>query len=327
MSNVLRITDQELKEFIGYLKFYGPAVDEGKIDIEKIGISLISLNKIFKKYSKQKNFKNISLKLGKIQKKCTEVNIFFEQIVPIAQPVAETATVLLAAKTIGITEMGKQFFGTIGQQIALGLFSKGKAVKQKKVIVRDGKIFVLLQNSEKENKEFLKEIYDTQKDFSISLKDLIQLEKEKEEKIQIGYYQNASPKKIAEVNLAQKDYFQAEEEIILEERLEEDFDESKAKNVRIVGKFIDYYGLAHKYHFSFQARKNQEEIGKQKILCKIKENIKISKIIDLLKPENQEKNICIFGKATKNSEDKIDKIKIEWVNEDENYDPKQKKLI
>lgn len=327
MSNALRIKDQESEQFIGYLKYYGPAVDEGKIDIEKIGTSLISLNKIFKKYSKRNNFKDISLKLGKVQRNCTEVNIFFEQIIPVAQPVAETAAILLAAKTIGITELGKQFFRTIGQQIALKLFSKGKSVKQKRIIIRDGKIFVLLQNSEREEGVFLKDIYDSKDDFSVSLKDLIQLEKAKEEKMQIGYYQNSLARKIAEIGLAQKDYFQAEEDLSLEERLEEDFDETRAENMRIMGKFIDYYGLAHKYHFSFQARKNQEEIGKQKILCKIENNIKISEIIDLLKPENQEKNICIIGKATKNSEDKVDKIKIEAISDDEYFDPKQAKLI
>ena len=84
--------------------------------------------------------------------------------------------------------------------------------------------------------------------------------------------------------------------------------------------------MARKYHFSFQARKNLDEIGKQKILCKLKK-IEISEIIDLLKPENQKANVCIFGKAIKDKDGKIDKIYIEWFNTDENYNPNQIKLI
>ncbi len=29
--------EEKQDQFVGYLKFYGPAVDEGEIDIEKIG--------------------------------------------------------------------------------------------------------------------------------------------------------------------------------------------------------------------------------------------------------------------------------------------------
>lgn len=70
--------NQESEQFIGYLKFFGPSVDEGKIDIEKIGISLVSLNKLFKKYPKKHAHENISLKLGNVQKNCTEVNVYLE---------------------------------------------------------------------------------------------------------------------------------------------------------------------------------------------------------------------------------------------------------
>lgn len=319
---------QDETQFIGYLKFFGPSVEEGKIDIEKIGNSLIALNKLFKKYAKSEEAKSISLKLGKVKKNCTEVNIFFEQIIPILKPVAETSTLLMVAKIadyIGITELGKQFFGTIGEQIALKLFSKGKKTEKQKEVVADGKVYVLLKNTDGEVRKFLKEIYDSQKEFAVPLKELIQLENKKEEKMEIGYYKNSSSQKVADIQVTQKDFFHAEEDLNFEEKLEEDFDEAKAENIKITGQFIDYYGMAHKYHFSFQARKNQEEIGKQKILCKT-DGLNVSEIIDLLKPENQ-KNICISGKATKNTEGKIDKIKIDWFNEDENFNPDQEKLI
>lgn len=316
-------------QFIGYLKFYGSSVDEGKIDIEKIGNSLIALNKLFKKYAKPEESKSISLKLGNIKKNCTEVNIFFEQIIPILQPVATTTTLLMGAKIadyIGITEFGKQFFGTIGQQVALKIFSKGKKIDKQNDVIENGNIFVLIKNSEGEEKLFPKEIYDSQKEFSTPLKSLVQLEDSGDEKMEVGYYHDKTSQKVTEINVGQKDFFNVDEETSFEERLEEEFDESKAQNIKIVGKFVDYFGMAQKYHFSFQARKNQEEIGKQKILCKT-DDLNVSEIIDLLKPEKQENNICIFGKATKSNDGKIDKIKIDWVNEDENFDPNQEKLF
>lgn len=320
---------QDQTQFVGYLKFFGPSVEEGKIDIEKIGNSLIALNKLFKKYANPEESKAISLKLGKIKKNCTEVNIFFEQIVPIIQPVATTAELLMVAKIIdyvGITEFGKQFFGTIGQQIALKLFSKGKKLEKQKDVIENGKLYVVVKNIEGDERKIIKEIYDSQKYFSVPLKDLIQLEDKKEEKMEVGYYENSESQKVADIQVTQKDFFNADEDQNFEERLEEEFDESKAEDIKVIGKFIDYYGMAHKYHFSFQARKNQEEIGKQKILCKT-DGLNMSEIIDLLKPEKQEKNICISGKATKNSDGKIDKIKIDWFNEDENFNPDQGKLF
>lgn len=321
--------EQNQTQFIGYLKYFGPSVDEGKIDIEKIGNSLIALNKLYKKYNKSEHLKTFSLKLGKITKNCTEVSIYLEQIVPIIQPVAITASLLMVAKIadyVGITELGKQFFGTIGQQIALKLFSKGKKINKQKDLVENGKLYVLLKNTEGEEEKFLKEIYDSEREYSNALKDLVQLEEKKEEEIEIGYYENSSSHIVADIRVAQKEYFYTDDEYNFEDRLEEDFDESKAINIKIIGKFVDYFGMAHKYHFSFQARKNQEEIGKQKILCKT-EGLNLSEIIDLLKPEKQEKNICISGKATKNNDGKIDKIKILWLNEDENFNPDQENLF
>ncbi|MFZ2193480.1 MAG: hypothetical protein WAV31_04525 [Candidatus Moraniibacteriota bacterium] len=321
-----KITKVDENEFVGYLKFFGPSVDDGKIDIEKIGNSLIALNKIYRKYSKQQKQNDLFLKLGKVQRNCTEVNVYLQQIATIAQPVVQTATWALIAKSSGIAEFGKQFFGTVGQQLALKIFSKGKNLEKKKEFAEDGNIFVLARNMDGDEKIFLKEMYDTQKDY-VCLSELVQLEKEKEEKMKIGYYHNSKPKDVGEVKLSEKEFFKStESNINFEEKLDEEFDETKAEEIKIVGKFVDYYGLAHKYNFSFQARKDQDEIGKQKILCKT-DNLNISEIIELLKPEKQEKNVCIFGKATKNNDDKIDKIKIEWINEDENYNPNQKKLI
>lgn len=139
--------------------------------------------------------------------------------------------------------------------------------------------------------------------------------------MKIGYKENGKDDQVAEIKYTDRDYFGTYSCLSLEERMNESFDETNAKDEQIVGKFVDFYGLAHKYHFVFQARKKQDDIGKQKILCIVKED-QISKILDYLKPEFS-KNVCIFGKATRDWEDKVDKIRIEWVNEDENCNPGQ----
>lgn len=309
------------------MKYFGPAVDDGQIDIEKIGTSLIALNRIFRKFSKKEAEKDFSLKLGKVQKNCTEVNVFLQQVTPIVQPAVTAGSILMIAKATGIQEFGKQFFGMLGQQIALELFAKGKSLIKKKEIAKNGQVFVALENSLREERLFPKEIYDNLYEYAPYIKDFVQLEESKEEKMKIGYYQSSNPQDVAEIRYTEKDFFQiTHSEKSIEERLDEDFDESNAEERLIVGKFIDYFGMARKYHFSFQARKNIEGIGKQKILCKLK-SITISEVIDLLKPENQKKNICIFGKATLDKEGKVDKIYIEWINSNENYNPDQERMF
>ncbi|MFC1637813.1 hypothetical protein ACFL2R_00170 [Patescibacteria group bacterium] len=321
-------SDKCEEQFVGYLKFFGPEVDDGRIDIEKVGNSLIALNRIYKNFSKQHDKKDLSLKLGGIKKNCTEINIHLEQIAAVVKPAVSTASWLMVAKSSGVMEFGKQFFGTIGQQLALKLFSKGGKIEKVKEFIEKDNVFVRVRNVNGEEKVFLKDDYDNQKEYSGALKNLVQLESEKEDKMEVGYYQNCNAKKVAEVNHDQKKYFSAiKKDLNIEDRLNESFDDSETEQIKIVGKFVDYHGLAHKYNFSFQARKNQEDIGKQKILCII-EGDKISDIaIDFLKPKNQKKNICIFGEANRNSEGKIDKIKVEWVNEDENFNHKQRKLV
>mgnify|MGYP000567548374 FL=1 len=52
----------------------------------------------------------------------------------------------------------------------------------------------------------------------------------------------------------------------------------------------------------------------------------ISEIYELMKPENKG-NVCIKGKAMRDKESRLDKIKIEWINRDENYNPNQTELL
>lgn len=316
----------EEKQFVGSLKFFGPSVDDGSIDIEKIGTSLVALNRLFKKCVPQEDSSRVSLKLEGVRKNCTELNLIFEQIAPLAQPVAAGTGFLLVCKAIGLDELGRQFFGTVGNQLALKLFSKGKKLDELKTLPVNGEICVEIRNAEGETRTVTKREYDLLAETAPHLKDFIQLEPGREESMKLGYYEGGVLKEISTVSVSEKECFQVAEKQNFEDRLNEDFDEASAKPERIVGKFIDYHGLAHKYHFTFQARKNQSETGKQKILCKVDES-RASEFIDLLKPEHQEENICIGGKATQSPDGKIDKIIVEWFSKDVNYDPEQTKMF
>lgn len=312
------------KQFFGYIKFFGPSVDEGKINAGKVGRSLVALEKLFNKYSidiyKIEKEQKIEIKVGGIIKNCTEVQIFFEQI----EPVAKSVSILLLAKTIGVTELGKQFFGTIGQQLALKIFSKGERFQEGNPFIENQQIFIRLTNKDKTEKIILLEDWEKYKKLYPYSGDLIQLEKG--EKVKFGYQEQNTKTNVATVDYQEQEFFEHSRSDSVDERIKEPFDEANAEEIKITGKFIDFYGLAHKYHFSFQARKKQDDIGKQKILCIVQEN-EISKVIDYLKPENSKNNITISGKATRDFENKVDKIKIEWINEDDNYDPNQSRIV
>jgi len=315
----------ESTKFSGYIKFYGPFADDGSVDIAKAGKTLVALDKFLKKYQKEilkmKKEDQFVLKISAVNKNCSEMVIALAQTIQ-SVPVS-FAMIAFGLDKMGISEFGKQFFGTLGKQLALKTFSLGNPIKeQSREIDKAQNIpIVVLQNSNGDSKKFLLDDWEQSRLLSPYLAEIVQLEKGKEEKMKIGYRVNDQQKDVAEIKYEESDYFDHEEGFSIDERMREPFDDSNAKEERIVGRFVDFYGLAHKYHFAFQARKKQDEIGKQKILCIVEDN-QISEILDYLKPENS-KNVCIFGKATRDWEGKIDKIKIEWVNEDENYDPKQ----
>lgn len=316
-----------IKEFKGYIKYFGPFTEDGSLDILKAGKSLLALDRFSKKYQKESlrldKDSQYVLKISEINKNCSEIVIIITEV--LKSTPASVALIGLGLKQMGIAEFGKQFFGTLGQQLALKIFSKGKEVSREKDFIKNGEIFVKLKNNQGETKNVTAQEWENFKRLNSSLDGFVQLEKGKEEEMKVGYKENQEEKQVAVINCSDKDSFGTYSGVSLEERMSESFDENDAKEETIVGRFVDFYGLAHKYHFAFQARKKQEDFGKQKILCIVNEG-QISQILDYLKPEF-DKNICIFGKATRDWENKIDKIKIEWVNENENYNPNQKRFI
>jgi hypothetical protein len=141
----------------------------------------------------------------------------------------------------------------------------------------------------------------------------------------IGYKEKNENWDLATISYDGKKYFDSDLEQSIVDRMNDVFDEKSAEYVKITGQFVDFYSLAHKYTFAFQARKQQDVFGKQKILCIVRDD-DISKIINYLKPENRI-DLCIFGKATKDFEGKIDKIQIEWFSENPDFNPNQSVII
>ena len=43
---------RDQSDFSAFIRFYGPFADEGSLDIEKAGRSLVALNRIFSRYQK-----------------------------------------------------------------------------------------------------------------------------------------------------------------------------------------------------------------------------------------------------------------------------------
>ncbi|MBU2580003.1 hypothetical protein KKF19_03570 [Patescibacteria group bacterium] len=314
------------EEFIGYIKYFGPFLEDGSVDIAKAGRSLVALDKVFKKYQKEvlKLDKNdqFVLKISSVNKNCSEL-IFLLVNAATSLPV-NIALIGLGLKAIGVGEFGKKFFGTLGEQFALKIFSKGKNIIEGKRKINKGKIFVILKNHKGEEKTILEKYWENYKKLAPYISGIVQLEKGKEEEMKIGYKQNNVENEVAKIRFSEKKYFDDYDTFSIDERIREPFDEENAEEIKIIGQFVDFYGLAHKYHFAFQARRRQDDIGKRKILC-IVDKEKISEILDYLKPENT-KNVCISGKATRDWERKVDKIKIDWINEDENFNPNQTRI-
>lgn len=314
-----------------YVKFYGPLVEDGKIDLGQAGKTLISLNRWFKAYKKEllKTEENIVLRAGGIRKGSSEIQIFLEFLQTGYGQAATVAVVAGSAfKNLGVREFFQKFMGTLGEQLALKLFAKGGSLKEKNAFIDDGVEKVEVINERGAKKVIPKEDWIVYSKTNRALIGFCNLEKGREEKMKVGYYDSHTHKMIdvSELTYADRDFFQdINDPDEWARRLSEPFDETKAEEVKIIGQFIDFYGMATKYHFSFQARREQEKYGKQKVLCIVDEN-ETSKILDLLKPDNR-KNVCVKGMATKDRESRIDKIKIEWINEDPTFNPNQTSII
>lgn len=326
---------EENNEMIGYLKFFGPSVDDGKIDAKKAGKALIALQNAFeifqeeeRKKSKAKKDENqkLVLRLGGVRKNCTEILYMIEPLLKGAEWLACALTANKILKEIGVYEFPKAWFKTMGEQMALKKFAKGEAVREKEKKVIENNVVVVLENSQKETKEFSQEALNYQKLLEEQIYELAQLEENSAEKLEIGFYEPKTKQsvKVEETTFKETDFFKYQKQKTLEEKIAEDFDEKKAERIdRIIGQFTDYFDLASKYHFAFQPRKNTSRFGKNRILCIVPKKY-IGMIFDEFKKEKKDRNNLVIGGIINKDEDgNIDKIKIEWISDNENFDPQQ----
>lgn len=314
-----------------YLNFTGPEIENGKIDLGQAGKTLVSLDRWFKKYRKDfiKSDDKVVLRAGAIKEGSSEIQIFVDFLQSTqGQIMSYSAATAAILRTPGIKDFLSGFGKTLGEQLALKLLSKGKSLHEKDRKIEDGKVKVIVENSENESMTVEDDDWLIYQRTNYLLNGFCNLEKDREEELRVGFYDRISrtKKEVAKLTYEDTDSFRdINDPGALARRMREPFDEDNSFEVKIVGKFIDYYGLAHRYRFSFQARKSQETHGKHKILC-IVENDSVSDVIELLKP-HKKGNVCIFGRATKDKEGKTDKIKIQWINEDPDFNPNQTRII
>jgi hypothetical protein len=339
------MTKSSSSPVMGYLEFKGPSVDEGKMSAEDAGRSLLAAGKMFKNFLKEHHDskslkKQIALEVCSIKKGSTEFGLCAQEITniaPVVAPAVEgittavnaflgTGTVFLVAKAFGVQEFFKSFMSTMGEQVALKVLSKGGMLKEEKREAIEGRVVVVIMNEDGEKKSVSQTSWHQYLMNQGNLAELVPLEKGKAEKMSMGYFENGEKVPVANVTYKDRGAFASDADYLpARERFNDDFEEKNSEEVKLVGQFMDYYGLAQKYHFSFQARKNLEEVGRQYILCIVPEQ-KIPQLIDYLKPENR-RNITVFGRGTRNIEGKIDKVKITFVSEAEDYNPEQTEMF
>lgn len=312
------------QDFSIYFEFNGENAQDGEIDPYIAGKSLIALSRVIKKYQKEVDTSGgeLVLKLNKIYPGSTG----FEFIPDVAKALAsladnDTARLFAgiygaskAAQVLQIQEFFKGFMNTLGQQVALRVSSQGTNLREKeKNLERNEVIQVVVDENNKEYRLTEKE-WRAYRSFSPILGDLVSYGAgDKIDKVSFGFKEKNQKTKTGEIDAEGAKYFESVSDLI-DERLKEPFDESRAEPVSIQGKFIDYYGMAHKYFFSFQVRKDVEKYGRRKVLCLLPKE-RVSAVLDMLKPENNP-TVLLSGRATRDKENKLDKIKIEsWTDE------------
>lgn len=314
-----------------YIKLNGESVNLGRADIGAAGKTLLALDKWTRAYKKANPQKDtdIQLKLGNIREGSTELQVFLDVVNTVMNsPAAQFGgTAILLGNTPGVKDFLKKFGGTLGEQLALKIFAKGKKLTESDLFVKDRTVRVYAVNEFGDRREVDKKQLDLYRNTSNALNGLNVVNPGKIDSVSVGYHTASEGySEVGKIDEGSKDAFiDLSDPDEYARRMNEPFNEEKAKEEKIIGQFVDFHGLAYRYKFSFQARKDQDNFGKQKILCIVDEK-QVSDILELLKPENK-KNICISGKAIRDMENRVDKIKIDWFNENPDFNPDQTELL
>ena len=310
-----------------YMTFRGPSVDAGEMDIGQASRVFAALDKWKKQYEKEfAPDNNFSIKLKSVEKGCTDFHFIVEALKAGWLPMTIFATSKLA-NAPGVKdflqEIGKEF----GKQVALKIASKGKTLTESAPYIENNKVMVDVFSGKNKIGSMEKRSTDFYRKSNKLLNDLYVLEANKITEAEVGYKIQGSDRcSLATIKLTNREAFVEDNtKDKLSDRLLEPFDEKKAEEVRIVGRFIDSYGLAQKYQFALQVREDVGMYGKQKVLCEMPAEL-ISPTYDLLKPENR-KNVTVKGLATRDNENRLDKMKVEWYSDDPDHNPDQTDMM
>lgn len=310
-----------------YMTFRGPSVDAGEMDIGQASRVFAALDKWKKQYEKEfAPDNNFSIKLKSVEKGCTDFHFIVEALKAGWLPMTIFATSKLA-NAPGVKdflqEIGKEF----GKQVALKIASKGKTLTESAPYIENNKVMVDVFSGKNKIGSMEKRSTDFYRKSNKSLNDLYVLEVNKITEAEVGYKIQGSDRcSLATIKLTNRESFiEDNPKDKLADRLLEPFDERKAEEVRIVGRFIDSYGLAQKYQFALQVREDVGMYGKQKVLCEMPAEL-ISPTYDLLKPENR-KNVTVKGLATRDNENRLDKMKVEWYSNNPDHNPDQTDMM
>jgi hypothetical protein len=310
-----------------YMTFRGPSVDAGEMDIGQASRVFAALDKWKKQYEKEfAPDNNFSIKLKSVEKGCTDFHFIVEALKAGWLPMTIFATSKLA-NAPGVKdflqEIGKEF----GKQVALKIASKGKTLTESAPYIENNKVMVDVFSGKNKIGSMEKRSTDFYRKSNKSLNDLYVLEANKITEAEVGYKIQGSDRcSLATIKLTNRESFiEDNPKDKLADRLLEPFDERKAEEVRIVGRFIDSYGLAQKYQFALQVREDVGMYGKQKVLCEMPAEL-ISPTYDLLKPENR-KNVTVKGLATRDNENHLDKMKVEWYSNNPDHNPDQTDMM
>jgi len=295
------MSDIELRDNEAVFKYTGLAVNEGYLEAARFGKAMLGMDGVFDEISRSHQSQHEAVK-SKLLVKVLPGSIEFWLAL---------AAVGVVADSIGLRELGKQFFGEIGKQLALRLFMKNGEVKKVDApYIKNGKLFYALKNNDGKTLIVNHETLELYKKRGIDryLSEIIApLEKGNIDNLVYSYNTGT-----VAITSADKPYFEMPEEAVEYLDVEEVFEEAKAEKIdALCGQFVTYKALASKYPFYFQVREKQNVYGKRFILCTLADEELRPKCLDLMKL--RERNILISGFGIKNTSGQYARIKITSV--------------
>jgi len=291
-----------------FIKYEGPAVADHTMDAQKLARSILGLNSAFKKfYSKEKKWVELKPVL-RIKANSSSYEI-----------AAIIAALAYAADKMGLTELTKGFFSEMGKQLALRKFAQGKELKKEgQPTIEGGKMFITVVNVNGDKNRVEAGTFYGLREFDKDIESIVDpVEPEQINRMRYGYEISGQRGEDVVVEASDKAFFVGEEALVIEEDLEEDFDDKLAEEiVPMRGKLVAYQALATKYPFQFQPREKQDVYGKRFISCILADESKRDDYIELMK--SYVGNVVIHGRGIKDEQGRYRKIKITRVEKDEN---------